>query len=287
MKLGGFVIHGNNADTLGRCLDSLLQVCDEVVAVDSMSTDGSAELPAARGIRSVRVPWRGYGAARARAVELLGPCDYVFFLDSDEHLEPEAVTQLHAWKNSSPTGAVYSVRRRNWARIGGRRFVYRTDTRARLVRRDHASWAPEMIVHEAIRSGDKHPTGIHVEHRFADGLERRVEKDERYALLWAIQAHAEGRRPKAVWPQRPAHMIRDLLFGGALFRGGWGAWQLAANVSRYHAKKYVYLEQVQEGRYAEVVAAYRAGRLEDLFSNELVLDRYLPSTANTTQRSVP
>ena len=64
MRLGGFVIHGNNADTLARCLDAIAAVADEVVAVDSCSSDGSAELARSRGIRQVVHRWEGYGAAR-------------------------------------------------------------------------------------------------------------------------------------------------------------------------------------------------------------------------------
>ncbi len=57
MRLGGFVIHGNAAPTLTACLESLVAVCDTVVAVDSGSTDGSAELVARVGARAVSHPW--------------------------------------------------------------------------------------------------------------------------------------------------------------------------------------------------------------------------------------
>ncbi|MFK9339948.1 glycosyltransferase, partial [Escherichia coli] len=91
MKLGGFVIHGNNVETLGACLDSLRSVSDEVVAVDSCSTDGSARLDEERGVRRIELPWQGYGAARAAAAEALRGCDYLFFLDADERLAEGSV----------------------------------------------------------------------------------------------------------------------------------------------------------------------------------------------------
>jgi glycosyltransferase involved in cell wall biosynthesis len=67
MRLGGFVIHGNARQTLAACVDSLKAVCDEVVAVDSHSDDGSAELLDASGVRRIVHSWEGYGAARAVA----------------------------------------------------------------------------------------------------------------------------------------------------------------------------------------------------------------------------
>ncbi|WP_414115012.1 glycosyltransferase [Corallococcus macrosporus] len=112
MKLGGYVLHRNNQDTLEPCLRGLLALCDDVVALDTGATDGSAELARSLGARSVLHAWRGYGAARDAAVTALAPCDYVFYLDSDEHLGPEAVEALRAWKASSPTEAVYRLPRR-------------------------------------------------------------------------------------------------------------------------------------------------------------------------------
>lgn len=266
MRLGGFVIHGNNADTLGACLDSLGAVCDEVVAVDSLSTDGSAELARRHGARVVQHPWQGYGAARAAAVRALGSCDYVFFLDSDELLEPPAREAVLRWRASNPDGPVYTARRRNWAQLGTRRFVYRTDTRARLVRRDAAVWSQEMIVHEALPRGDHRPSGVVVEHLFARTLERRQEKDDHYALLWAVQAAARSKRGKPAWAPRLAHFLRDAVLQGALVRGGADGARLAWATSRYHAQKYAFLARVREGEARALVEAYREGRYEALFA---------------------
>src|SRR5689334_2593572 len=130
VRLGGFVIHGNSVNTLGRCLLSLRAVCDEVVAVDSESVDGSRELWATHGVRGVVFPWRGYGAARAEARRQLAGCDYLFFLDSDEWLEPAAQARFAPWRASAPQLPHYSVRRRDWAEIEGRRFLFRSETRA-------------------------------------------------------------------------------------------------------------------------------------------------------------
>lgn len=265
MVLGGFVIHGDSAGTLARCLDALLAVCDTVVAVDSCSTDGSAALVDQRGIRRIVHPWRGYGAARAAALPALQGCDYVIYLDADEWLEPEAIATLRRWKASRPERRYYSLSVRDWATIDGRRFLFRTQRRRRVVRFDAAEWTPRMIVHESLAPGRAEPLPACVEHAFATSIDGRTEKHERYALLWAIQAHAEHRRPKPASLQRVAHLLRDCLIKGALLRGGADALRLSWAVSAYHASKHRLLEALRRGELSEWVTAYREERYEALF----------------------
>lgn len=268
MRLGGFVIHGNNADTLPRCLDALVAVSDEVVAVDSCSTDGSAELVRARGIRHVVHPWEGYGAARAEAVRALAGCDYVFFLDSDEWLEPEAIEALRAWKRSAPDAPQYSFLRRHWAELPGGRFLFRTERHVHLVRRDAAGWLPDMIVHEELPPARTVALPIPLEHRFATDVETNRPKYDRYALLCALQLHLDGKRPKPAALKRLSslvYLVREAILKGAAFRGGAAGWALARDVAWYHARKHEYLALLRRGAFPELVAALREGRRADVF----------------------
>jgi len=108
-------------------------------------------------------------------------------------------------------------------------------------------------------------SGIAIEHRFATSLEAFRAKEERYALLWAVRAHAEGRRAK--WPplQAPAHAVRLALLRGAAFRGGLPALRLAWGFGRYHARKHALLRELRAGGHAELARAYAEGRLADLY----------------------
>ena len=265
MRLGGFVIHGDSAPTLGACLEGLAAVCDDVVAVDSGSGDGSSEVARAAGARRVSLPWRGYGAARAAAVAALEGSDYVFFLDSDEHLLPPAVESIRRWRARGPAAPYGRLLRRNWAELDGRRFVFTTERQLRLVRRDEARWTPSMIVHETLPRGPAvEDLDAWIEHRFVDASGDRRDKDEQYALLWAVRALDEGWRRKRPGWQRVAHAARAALLKGALFRGGWRGASLAWSAARYHERKYQLLAQLQRGAHPELIAALRAGRLEEL-----------------------
>jgi (heptosyl)LPS beta-1,4-glucosyltransferase len=266
VRLGGFVIHGNSAATLARCLASLRAVCDEVVAVDSDSNDGSAALCAQAEVRSIRFPWRGFGAARAEARRALEGCDYIFYLDSDEWLEADAVGALREWRETQPRWPIYSLRRRDWADIEGRRFIFRVEHRARLLRADVAAWDDRWIVHEAVARQPTQRLPITLEHGFARSLDDVAKKQALYALLWAIRVHGAGKRSTALPGRRLVHALRDAVWKGALFRGGLPGWQLAYTVGRYHALKHQFLAELWEGRHAEGRQLYAQGRYAELFA---------------------
>lgn len=287
MKLGGYVIHGNAAETLERCLEGLKSVCDEVVAVDSGSSDGSGALAVAAGGRAVSHPWRGYGSARARAAKELSGCDYVFFLDADEWLGDGAAQGIQRWKANAPSQPVYRLTRRDWAMLPGRSFVFRSERRSRLIRYDTAAWTEEMIVHESVPSSARNDLDLVIEHRFAtDVIERRA-KNDLYALLWALQAQREGRRSKWTAPQRVSHFVRNAFTKGAAFRGGMYGVRLSWHVAAYHQSKYEFLDRVLAGEFDALVSLFDEGRLEELFvrATDVVAQRPLLNERASADRT--
>lgn len=259
MRLGGFVIHGSDVSTLPACLESLKAVADEVVAVDSGGTKP------AHDVRTVEHAWQGYGAARAAAVRALEGCDWVLYLDSDERLEEPARERLVQWKRSPSGATAHLLPVHDWAELPGRRFLYRTHHRARLVRRELAAWRPEMIVHEALARPDAVRLDAPIEHRFAVDIPRRGQKEEVYALLWAIRANAEGRRGKPAWLQRPAMFVRDAFLKGAAFRGGASGVKLAWAVAAYHSRKYERLAELRRGEHEALTRAFEQGDYAQVF----------------------
>lgn len=260
MRLGGFVIHGSDVSLLPGCLDSLKAVADEVVAVDSGA--GGFTAP---GVRTVKHAWEGYGSARAAAVRALEGCDWVLYLDSDERLEQPAREALLRWKQAGSTAAAHLLPVHDWAELPSGRFLYRTHHRARLVRREAATWAPKQIVHEALAQPDAVRLDAPIEHRFAIDIPQRGEKEETYALLWAVRAHAEGRRVKPAWLQRPAMFVRDAFFKGAAWRGGVAGLKLAWAVAAYHSRKYELLRELRAGRHLELSKAFDRGEYGWIF----------------------
>jgi glycosyltransferase involved in cell wall biosynthesis len=289
MRLGGFVIHSNAVDTIAPCLDSLAAVCDQVITVDTGSTDGTAALATTKGVTVLHRPWEGYGAARAEAVNALGECDWVLFLDSDEWLGPEAIEAIRRLKASPPDAPCVSLARRNWVELGSRRFVYQHEHPVRLARRDHARFDRRMIVHEVVPPGPTVSLDAVIEHLYVTSIEGLRSKVGRYALLWALRQHFEEKRPSSPTLQWTLHMIRDLLLRGAAFGGPPEVFRIASVFADYHAWKYELLREVRAGGYATLVTMLREGRLQELFQAlptvvERELKPWVPWTAWFTGR---
>jgi (heptosyl)LPS beta-1,4-glucosyltransferase len=265
MRLGGFVIHSDAMGTIAPCLDSLAAVCDQLVTVDTGSSDGTAALAVTKGFTVLRRPWEGYGAARAEAVRALDGCDWVLFLDSDEWLGPEAIEAIRRFKESPPDAPCVSLARRNWAELDGQRFVYQHEHPVRLARREQARFDRRMIVHETVPPGPTVSLDAVIEHRYVTSIDGLRAKVGRYALLWALRHHLEEKRASSPTLQWTVHMVRDLLIRRAAFGGRPEAFQIAAAFADYHAWKYELLGELRDGGYAGLVTLLREDRLEELF----------------------
>lgn len=267
MRLGGFVIHSSAAGTITPSLDSLAAVCDELVTIDTGPDDGAAGLARARGFEVLPRPWEGYGAARAEAVRALEGCDWVLFLDSDEWLGPEAIEAIRRFKEAPAAVPCVALRRRNWAELGGRRFVYQQEHPVRLVRHHHARFERRQIVHEVVPPGPTVRLDAVIEHLYVTSVELLRAKVGRYALLWALRYHSEGKRACSPAAQWFIHMARDLLLRRAAFTGRPEAFQIAAVIAEYHACKYALLREVRAGRYRGLVTLLQQDRLLELFQS--------------------
>jgi glycosyltransferase involved in cell wall biosynthesis len=97
MKLSGAVITFNEASNIGDCIDSLNEVCDEVVVLDSGSTDSTLDIARSKGARIFSEEWNGFENAKNRLNELSEGA-YVLNLDADERLSDELVSSIKAVK---------------------------------------------------------------------------------------------------------------------------------------------------------------------------------------------
>ena len=93
LPVTGVVIALNEADRIGRCIASLLQVCTRVVVLDSGSSDDTAAVARAAGAEVLHQDWLGFAGQKNAAIAQ-ARTDWVLLLDADEWFEPDALAQL-------------------------------------------------------------------------------------------------------------------------------------------------------------------------------------------------
>ena len=192
---------------------------DEIILVDSGSTDETAAIAAEFGARFEVHGWAGFGPQKAYAVSLARN-DWVLCLDADEALSPELARSIcGAFHHGLPDYPVYRFARCNV--FMGRPLKHGEgypDYNTRLFRRDAARWSDD-IVHEHVLS-DQAPRTLQGDllHYTADEIKVYLDKQNRYTSLAAERALARGERAPLVRIML-SPLTRFLKFW--LLRGGW------------------------------------------------------------------
>jgi glycosyltransferase involved in cell wall biosynthesis len=143
MKLSAIVITRDNERTIGRCMESLA-FADEIIVVDSGSTDRTLEICRGAGAQVYEADWPGHGPQKNRALAR-ATGDWVLSIDSDEWATPELSGEIKRAIGASTTHDAYAIPRRS-------SFC------GRYMR--HSGWWPDYVVRlfrrEAARFTDDH-----------------------------------------------------------------------------------------------------------------------------------
>ena len=192
MPLSVILITQNAAAQLPECLASVA-FADEVVVVDSGSSDGTAEIAARYGARVVAREWLGFGRQKQFAVEQAAH-DWVLCLDADERVSPELAASL-VRALEAPAAPVYRMARCNrflgrWLRHG----EGYPDWSPRLFDRRQARWSDDAVHEKVLYAASPGTLQGDLLHDSAEDLGRYLEKQNRYTSLAAQELHRHGRR---------------------------------------------------------------------------------------------
>jgi glycosyltransferase involved in cell wall biosynthesis len=243
------VITRDEERNLARCLDSAA-FADDVVVLDSGSTDGTVELARARGARVFVEPFRGHVAQKNRAIELAQHA-WVLSLDADEEVSPplRAAIERALEGGADGPGAVagYALARKT-AYAG--RFIehggWWPEWRVRLFDRSRARWAGEDP-HDRIEL-DGTPARLEgaLHHYAYRDLAHHVEKVNRYTTTMAAGLHARGVRFRAfdLVTHPPAHFLKMYVLRRG-FLDGWRGLVLATIGAFYVFLKYAKLWELE------------------------------------------
>ena len=225
-KITAVLITFNEEPNIERCLESIMPVVDEVVVVDSFSTDATEEICRRHNARFVTHAWEGYAASKHFANSLASH-DLILSIDGDEVLSETLAQSIKALKDRNiADNEVFSMNRLNnycgrWIKGCG----FYPDTKVRLWRKGFAQW--EGLIHERLVY-ERTPKTIFLKgdllHYSWATPEDFKRQQFHFAELGAQSYFEQGKKTGLLpWLFSPSvNFIRTYFFKGGMFYGKTG-----------------------------------------------------------------
>ena len=214
IPLSAIIITLNEERNIGRCIESLKAVADEILVVDSFSTDRTKEICESHGIRFIQNKWKGYAIQKNFAQEIAAH-DFIISLDADEALSPELSGSIAEVKNEEAI-SIYSFNRLTnycgkWIRHG----AWYPDIKIRMYDRRKCKW--EGSIHERLIYPVKENVirlkGDCYHYTFYNVEEHRKQV-EKFTTLMAEEEFTKGRRAGwlKIFFSPGVRFLRDYIF---------------------------------------------------------------------------
>lgn len=225
MKISATIITLNEERNIGRCIRSLKGVADEIIVLDSYSTDKTEEICRELDVKFEARKWQGYTESK-NYVNSITSSDYILSIDADEALDDElrnAIIKLKEENNPQ----VYSLNRitnycGKWIRHSG----WYPDVKIRLFPKEGSKWEGEFV-HETLSYPD-HLQVIqlngHLEHYSYYSFEEHRARADKYSELTARKLHKAGKRASALkpWLSSFGRFVSMYLIKGGILDGRMG-----------------------------------------------------------------
>jgi len=184
MKITATIITANEERNIARAVESL-RCCDEILILDSGSTDRTVELAEKLGARVIEAGWRGFAGQKNWAAEQASH-DWILSLDADEALTEPLEAEILALKKAGPRCDGYTMPR--MANYLGRWILHSgwyPDRKVRLYRRSKARWVGDFV-HESVHvDGKVGHLESNILHFTCESLSEHVKTMDRYTTLAA------------------------------------------------------------------------------------------------------
>ena len=188
MSLSVCIITLNEESNIGRTLESVRDLAEEIIVVDSGSTDSTVAIAQSYGAKVFVEHWKGFARQKNSSLAKAA-CRWILSLDADEEVSAElraSIASLFKPGQKEPELDAYAMNRRNlymgkWIRRSG----YYPDPKMRLVRRELAEFE-DRAVHEDMKKLPRvgHLNGDLIHHAYPT-LESFIEHANRYSSLGA------------------------------------------------------------------------------------------------------
>jgi glycosyltransferase involved in cell wall biosynthesis len=194
MSLSIIIITKNEAANLQDCLESV-SFADEIIVVDSQSTDGTQEIARSFGAKlEITSDWPGFGLQKNRALDLATQ-DWVLSIDADERVTPELKEEILAGISNPNAPNCFAIPRLSWY-CG--KFMKHSgwypDYVDRLFKRGTAKFSDHLVHERLLPQGSVGKLNNHFLHYSYRTFEQVLKKVDSYSSASAQQAFHQGKR---------------------------------------------------------------------------------------------
>jgi glycosyltransferase involved in cell wall biosynthesis len=244
--LSVILITYNEEKHIGKCLDSIMSVADEIIIVDSFSNDATIDICKHYPTKVIQNKFFDFSSQRNLAMSLASK-SYLLFIDADEVLSEELADEISKFKNEGFEKEVYSINRLTsfcgkWIKHG----MWYPDKIQRLIKQGVANWIGE--VHEKLNFTIPPSKGFikgHLLHYSYDSVGQLVEKLEKYTSIQSKQMFKENK--KATWIKIYINPVWAFFSGYFLklgFLDGWQGIIIQYSIAFQTKRKYIKLKKL-------------------------------------------
>jgi len=203
-KISSVVITYNAAAIIGKCIDALKTVSDEIIIIDSFSTDTTPEICKQKETIFIQHQWLGYGTQKNFGISKAS-YNYILSIDADEIISDELATSIVKEKQSGLQGQ-YSLFRINYYYIKfSKHGASGPGAKVRLFNKNNARWNERevhetLIIHKEEKIKQLRGYLLHYSYR---SISHQIEKINNYTTLGAKELYKKGKK----------HFLLKMIFG--------------------------------------------------------------------------
>ena len=255
------IITYNEEHNIGRCIDSVKSLADEIIVLDSYSTDKTVEIARIHGAVIYQEKFRGYIGQKNLGMQLASN-NYILSLDADEALDDKLVSSILEVKKSFISRAYSMNRCTNFCGRFMRHGLWYPDKKIRLFDRRIAKWGglnPHDKIQLQPNFKTRHLNGDILHYAF-NTIEDLIWRNNRISSIAAVSLYNNNTGSRSSWFKMLSHPAWAFI-NGYFFRlgflDGFEGFNFAVNIAHQVFLKYSKLHRMQHSIQKQVTTLAR------------------------------
>lgn len=222
-KLSAVIITLNEEKNIRRCIESLQSVADEIIVVDSLSTDKTKEICLGLGVRFIEQKFLGYIEQKNFALSM-ATYDHVLSLDADEALDDQLQSEILKLKSNFQCDGYEFNRLTMYNGFWVRHCGWYPDKKLRLIKKDKAKWGGTNPHDALILEGTLGYIPGDLKHYSYDSISSHILQTNKFSTIEAQSLFKRGKRASLlkILTRPPFQFFKDYILKKGFLDGRYG-----------------------------------------------------------------